>query len=209
MSGIDVLPDINALPDFYVQCEYNNADKLIGLYSVSKLTWEGYHDKRYYSIVEQNGKTFLFLGSGKQRTGYTRALFQKKVLISDSALIIHDTLIYKTTKQNQISVQFYTNINSDSILFKEMTFSFTDKKDMKDTPLSSFTFYKDWFNLSENAFHIVGGIINLKSDTILIWTTIKKRDYPDSYINITKNDLKDRPTMPITLFWLKDSGFLY
>ena len=110
MCGIDSL-FYPALPDFYVQCEYNTANKLVGFFSVGKLTWQAYHNKRYYSVVEDKGRTFLFLGSGKQRTGYTRGLFQKKVFTSDSALIIHDTLIYKRTTKNFISVQFYTNIN--------------------------------------------------------------------------------------------------
>ena len=177
ICGVDILPDINALPDFYVQCEYNTTGKLIGFYTVTKLTWDAFHNKRYYPIVEQNGRTFLFLGSGKQRAGYTRGLFQKKVFTSDSALIIHDTLIYKTTRQGHITIQFYTNIGNDTVQYKEMSFTFASSKELKNSILSSYAFYKNWFSLSESAYFIVEGAIKLKSDTILVWNVIKSKSF--------------------------------
>ena len=209
MHGIDVLPDINALPEFYVQCEYDNAGKLIGFYTVTKLTWDAYHNKRHYSVVEQNGRTFLFLGAGKERNGYTRSLFQKKAYASDSALIIHDTLLYKTTTPGYIRVQFFTNIGSDSIPFEEMYFYFTTKKDLQNSIFASYDLYRGWFNRSEMASQIIGGVIKLKSDTILTKNIIKTNGYINVLDIIKNKDFEDRPTMPVTLFWLKDSGLLY
>lgn len=207
MQGVNPLNE-NSLPNFYVICKYDNSGNLGSIGVVTKMDWEAYHSTRYFDVLNQNGQTLLLLGSGKQRTGYTRTLFQKKIYSSDSAMIVQDTIIYKTTSEKYIRVQFFTNINSDSIFFKEMTFPFAKNKDMKASILSSFAFYREWFKLYAGASDIVGGTIKLKSDPLLIWQKIKSSGYTN-YINITKRDFRDMTDMPITFFWLKDSGLLY
>lgn len=207
MNGRDTLNDLSTPPNFYIKCLYNKSDSLIEIYSFSKLNFDYLHRSGHISVTELNGKKLLFLGAGKTRDGYTRGLFQKKIYESDSAFVTHDTLIYKKTSEKYIRIQFFTNINSDSIFFSQVIFPSLLKKDRKYSKLASFTFYKEWFTIDSSASQIVSGIIKLKNDPILIRTEIKSDGYL-YLLNITKNNLNNKPGMPITLFWLKDSGLL-
>ena len=186
---------------------YDNSDNLIGISATSKISFNYLHSTTHFGIIKKNDKSFLLFGSGKQRDGYTRALFQRKIFISDSAMIINDTMLYKQTSEKYIRIQYFTGINRDSISFSEVYIPFVKKKDMKASKFSSFNFYKDWFIIDSSASQIVSGMINLRSDTILIRNKIKS-NYFINPLNITQESLQNLPGMPITFFWLKDSGLL-
>jgi hypothetical protein len=208
MSGKDSIKDIYNLPNFYVKCSYDDANHLREIAISDKRDWEPYPTIRYVAIIEKKGKNFMFLGSGKERQGYTRALFPKKEFTTDSAYASGDTLLFKKTRKDHITIQLFTNINGDSIYFKEMNFSFDKNNMINGSALSAFELYKEWFSLEKKAYRIVGGVIMLKQDPIMIWQNIKPNSY-SGLRNIIKDDFKDMSAMPITLFWLKHSGHLY
>jgi hypothetical protein len=199
MSGIGPLNE-NSFIDFYVKCRYDDSGKLTSVGFITKMAWEAYHSEtRLMGVISKNDKTFLLLGSGKQRDGYTRALFQKKIYVSASAMVTHDTAIFKTIYGNSLIVQLFTNINTDSVFFKELTYNFNSKKERDASPFSSFEFYKDWFNSENKAELVIDDIIKLKQDTLLTWRITKGKTYR---INITKSSFHEMVGMPISFLWL-------
>jgi hypothetical protein len=209
MSGINQLNE-NALPNFYLKCNYDKSGRLTSVGTKTKMKWEAYHSlSSGFNVKFETNRTFLLFGSGKQRDGYTRTIFQKKVFVSDTAMLVQDTILYKTTSDKYIRIQFFTNLNSDSINFKQMTFLFPKQKNKKAfvLSLSSFNFYKDWFNLNELADYIVEGTVKLKNDTILVRNDVKSPGFVN-YPNLTKRNFDDMKDMPISFFWLKQIGLL-
>ena len=207
MEGVSVLNTINILPDFYIKCLYDKDGNIIEISAIDKLTWQHVYTTNNISVINQLDRKLLFLGADKTRTGYTRTIFQKKIHISDSALLIKDTLIYKLTRKDHIDLQFYTKINTDSIKFMEMNFSFNNENKLCASPIISFARYKEWFSLNKEAYRIIAGTIKLKENPILIRSIIKSNGFVN-ILKITKNDLKDMREMPVSFFWLKNSGLL-
>ena len=195
--------------NFVVKCVYDNKANLVGIYAISKVTWQALLDMTYIGVTKKQDRYLLFLGSGKTRSGYTRALFQKKIFVSDSTIVINDTLIYKSTRNNNhVDIKIFTKINSDSISYKEMSFAFNKSDKLKNSPLTSFDNYKTWFALENNAYEILGGLILLKQDPIMKWQKNKVKGYLN-LIDVKRSDLEHGSSMPISFFWLKDSGLLY
>lgn len=210
LQGKRELPE-NKVSNFYIKCFYDEHNTLVKLIAFGKKSWDAYpHPAETISICNNidSSVKILFFGAGKTRTGYTRKIFQSKDFVSDSALITHDTLIYKSLHKENVIIQIYSKINSDTIHFSRLSFSIRrkEKKDIKS--IYSLSNYKTFFQMDSSAYNIVGGEIKLKKDPILVWQNIKPADY-SGLINITKGSLKDDEGMPISLFWLKASGLLY
>lgn len=207
MEGVDTLANTNNLPNFYVKCIYDNNNIVTKICPASRLTWEAYQTSYCIPIVQHMGQKFLFLGAGKNRQGYTRGLFQKKIFESDSALILHDTLIFKLASPKYYIIQLYIKLANDSVYFREATYLLNKLTKPKLNSLKSFEFYKNWFVLDDWADKIVGGEIRLMANPILEFKIFKSHGTVTK-INITKERLIDMPTMPISLFWLKSRGLL-
>lgn len=207
MRGVDTLLNLNNLPNFYVKCIYDNNNNVIEVCPVSKKSWEYYPISYCVPVVQHMGQKFLFLGAGKNRQGYTRGLFQRKVFESDSGLVLHDTLLFKLTSEKYYRLQLYVRLADDSVYFREMTYFRNKQTKSKLISLKSFEFYMNWFELDDWADQIIGGEIRLKANPILEFKILKSYGTVTK-INITKESLIDMHTMPISLFWLKSRGLL-
>jgi hypothetical protein len=206
MRGTDTIQDPRVLPAFYIKCSYDDRDSLFLMQTVSHVKGLFLPLSEFTGVSRTAGKTILHWAAGKERDGYTRAIFQKKIFIADSALIVHDTLIYKRTSDHFIRLQLFTNITGDSILFSEITFTITGKKDPRLTTLRSFAHYKSWFSIGDEAGTVLAGTIKPNSNTILVWKEVKGQTFRT---DITQSSFNDEGKMPRTLFWLKNSGILY
>ena len=205
VRGVDAIDDTSALPNFYIECEYDNKNKLIEIISVSKFTWS--NSKHHYSVIENKDSTVLFVARIIQNGRWENDT-AKNDFIADSVLLANDTLIYKSVFNSNISIQLFTNIVSDSIQFEQMSFTFLDSMEIEKSTLSSLNYYKSWFTRTEIPCEILSGVIKLKSDPIVIWKTIRANNYRN-VVNITKKySYSNMPSMPVSLFWLHDSGLL-
>ena len=178
--------------NFIVKCVYDNFDNVISISGISKLTWQLLHGSTYIRVIRENNKTLLYVGSGKVRSGYTRSIFQKKFYQSDSAIVINDTMIFKTTSAGFFSIKIYTKINTENINLLEMVFLYNKKNRSSYSSLSSFENYKQWFSLNDISSSITGGVIRLKQPIILHKENIKSDGSFFSSIDITTDRLQER-----------------
>ncbi len=208
MTGISNLSGTAESPNFYVKCTFDNNNNLTEICSALKPIGDHYSLEHCIPVIIHLGRKMLYLGSGKTRQGYTRTLFQKQIFESDTAIILSDTIIFKRTSEKYYKVQVYTKKNNDSIGFREMTYFINKTTKPKLRSLKTFSRYNEWFALDQFAEQIVDGVINPKADLILKFRKIKS-NYFFNRIDIFKNSLNARSTMPVSLFWLKTSGLLY
>lgn len=209
MTGVDTIFDTKALPDFYVECVYDNTGKITNIRHAAKYGHEYYHDKRDIRVLKTDGRRYvLFYGAGKTRTGYRRSLFQQKIYETDSAYTGGDTLYFKyTTNSSTIRVQVFINKGGDSILAREFQFLFKHKKVAQKSVLSSLSHANKWAALYDSADMVLEGAIRLQSDPIFTWQVVKTyRTRP--LINVTKKRVSEYESMPVSFFWLKHMGFL-
>lgn len=202
-SPVDAITDLNHLPNYYIACDYTD-NRISAIKVFDKRVWSKKISENYISVTYNYGGIVLNYGSGKVQNSYGNE-FPARVYQTDSAFLIKDTLLFKSTNKNRIRVQYYTNINSDSIVFKEKTYPFVTKKGIQNSPLSNFSKYKEWFSLDDKyASELSNGILNINSqtDTLMRWEGFYKYHYP-----ITRSAFKEEK-MPISLFWLKHSGAL-
>jgi hypothetical protein len=153
----------------------------------------------------QLGKKLLLFGSGKTRQGYTRALLQKRIVETDTALVLQDTIIFKLTSPKYCRIQLYIKLADDSVYYRETTYAVNKLTKSKLNSLKTFQCYKDWFTLDNWAAEVIDGAIRTKTNPILKFKILKSA-YSGSRIDITKESLIDMRTMPISLFWLIHSG---
>ena len=207
MTGIDSFPR-QLRPKFYVACDYDKDGRLIGIRPTQRFEAQWSPIESKITVIQKPAYTILFLGAGKTKMGYARTIFQGKEYVTNSGFVTHDTLIFKSTRKDHIDLQLFTNTNGDSIHFKALSFSFDKNNKLKKSPLASFENYRQWFTIDSSAFYITENEIQLKRDPIMVWHTVKQ-NYSFNLINITKNNFKEMPSMPVSLFWLKNSGLLY
>jgi len=202
MSGLERI-DSRPLPDFFVYCTYDKT---------GALTAVGSKDQGTVKIIYKDNKRYLFLGAGKERNGYTRVLFQKKIYATDTAFVSEDTMIFKRTQDHSFFIiQLFTKIRSDKPEMKELTFSYMNRPEAEISPLSDFKNYKEWFSIDSVAQTSVLAIIDLKGDLLVKWENLKQsQDYFFNRINCTREQYKEGAmTRPVSLFWLKNSGIIY
>jgi hypothetical protein len=190
------------MPDNYIKYDYIN-DTLQKVTAFSKEDWQ---KKQTYNVLEisfRNGGAFFYRGSGKAQIGYGR-LIPKRVFQSDTAFLINDTLIFKSSQKDAIRIQAYFKINEDSIYMFEKNYPFATRNGRRHTPLADFSRYKEWFLIDDkHASYVANVKINFRADTILSWGGALGYHYP-----LTKRvDLPYRKR-PLSLFWLKDEGSL-
>jgi hypothetical protein len=207
MIGIDTIRSSGKLSGFYVTCVYDSNNKVIEICSTSKRSWEHAQTSYCVPVVYWPDKNILVFGSGKTRQGYTRALFQKKITESDSAMIVQDTLILKRTSPKYYRIQLFTKLAGDSIHLRELVYPINKLTSSKLASLKSFKFYNDWFMLDHVAAKIVEGVIRPDNNPVLTYKVLKSESYVNK-IDITKERLKDLPGMPISLFWLINTGWM-
>ena len=202
LQPLDLIPLSAKMPDNYIECEYIN-DTLRKIKAFSKEDWQKKQTYNLLDVSYHHGKVFFYQGSGKVQVGYGR-LIPKTVFQSDSAFLVNDTLIFKSSQKDAIRIQAYFKITEDSIYMFEKKYPFVTKNGRGQTPLADFLRYKEWFLIDDKqASYIANAKINLKADTIVSWGGALSYHYP-----LTKKvDLPYRKR-PLSLFWLKDEGSL-
>ncbi len=166
----DIITDLKHLPNYYITCEYAN-NRISTIHVFDKRVWSKEISESYIRVTYNYGGIILNYGSGKVQNSYGR-VFPTHIYQTDSAFLINDTLLFKSTTKNRVRVQYFTNINSDSIVFKEKTYPFVTKKGIQNSLLASFSKYAKWFSLDDKyASEVSSGILNInsKTDSLMKW----------------------------------------
>lgn len=199
----------NALPNYYVCCNYQNG-VLTDIDIFQKADWMNKYLQTHSTVILKNGYTFFVYDAGKAKTGGYGRLFSKKTKFSDTAMLINDTLIYKTTRfgTSSVLVKYITSIFSDSITVHDKVFALGSRKLLQTSALASFENYLQWNELTTYSRYYQR-TITPKADDI-----VKAKRILDPYADYTYSGRHTREyfkleKMPPSVFWIKHSGIIY
>jgi len=135
---------IDSVPAYYVSCTYNG-NTLQSLDIFGKEPWMEQHLQTHASVQDRDGMIIFAYDNGKTRSAYGR-FPPVNSTVSDTAILIHDTLIFKKTTKYFISIHYATNIFGDSIYVDQKQFPIGRKAQRK-SMLSDLNSYLQWDNV--------------------------------------------------------------
>jgi hypothetical protein len=194
-------------PEYYVHCLY----KKDSLREMEIHLGKGYNNKPLVakaSIIYIGKKVFFIYRSGKIRMGYGK-LFYKKTKISDTAMLLNDTLVFKTTTSGTISIHYVTKLFSDTVLIDNKIFFITNSR-KKSKSVFSFENYLNWKNnlpppSKYYSLNIISGIRYSGYDCKMIYDNTGN----NSCIGYSASAQGFPDKIEWSLFWLKHLGFMY
>lgn len=209
LSPKDTFSLSSEIPPYYVCCTYLSG-RLCEINIFMKEEWMREHQQVHAKVICDNEKTFFVYDEGYIRVGAGRyqRLFPKKTKITDTAMLVNDTLIFKNKSKYRYAIHFITNLYSDSIVINDYKVYPIEKRDISTISSSSFSNYLEWF--SDSTFsRFYKSVIFLRAEHIINHIRIK-----DPVADYTFKDRYSRAEfekrrMPISFFWIKHSGMIY
>ena len=197
----------DSLPDFYIQCSYNGT-VLKNINIFQRYEWMHKPIITYIKVVQDGIYTFFIYNFSKVKVGGYGRLFSKKTKATDTAILVHDTLIFKETTKYKIHLQYVTSIFSDTIIVEDKYFPVT-KRQGEHFLLRSFGNYQKWPSL-ENYSSFYNIYILPFSGMVITGKKMAddgKIDYSFGYRR-DQSFFKNLGLKP-SLFWAKHLGVIY